>query len=327
MKRFSLLLVLCVLTHWGCGSDKGIGGDARPPAPPSELRAEKFSDGEVLLRWEASPEEGVDGYAVYRSDDSGRLFAKAGFVVDPVFRDTGLAYDRVYFYRVVAVSADGLESVPLTLSGRPLNTLWPARPHGLLAEARNLEMLGFSPEVELSWEASSEADLALYRVYGSTSPEFQANGATLLAEVGEPRFRQTEIEVGYTYYYKVAAVDVGGLESPDPAVASVELIAPPALNQPIRGIYAATEKPLFVWQANPLPRAGTRLRYTVSLAEGPAARELWVEQARRGESRLQYDGDKLAPGTYWWKVLVEVVDGEERVESLALSELGHFRVR
>jgi hypothetical protein len=324
----SLTLALALaLAAVGCGSDKGTQGLAQQPEPPAELQADKFSDGEVLLRWSASPDEAVAGYTIYRSDDSERFFSKVGFVVDPSFRDIGLNYEKVYFYRVVAVNDDGLESEPLTLSGRPLNTLWPSRPRGLLAEARNLEMIGFEPEIELSWEASQEADLALYRVYGSTRPEFQANGATLLAEVVEPWYSQTGIEVGATYHYKVAAVDVGGLESPDPAVAAVELIAAPALNQPIRGIYAASEKPLFVWQANPLARPGSRVRYTVSLADGPAARELWVEQAQKGDGRLQYDGQKLEAGTYWWKVLVEVVDQDDRVESLALSELGHFRVR
>jgi hypothetical protein len=154
---------------------------------------------------------------------------------------------------------------------------------------------------------------------------FTPDLSTLITEVQQPWLLLDDVEIGTSYYYKITAVDQGQLES-QAASAEVELMPALLLEQPVSGIYANT-KPTFVWQGIASVPNGANVRYTISLAEGPASRELWVNETDGTQTRLQYSGPKLKEGTYWWKVLVKVTDKDDQAISLALSSLEHFRVR
>jgi hypothetical protein len=325
MLRLLILFLLGTVWLWGCGENPTDSEEVNQPSPPHDLQAIKFSDGEVVLVWGESDGEDMAGYNVYRSEDMDRDFEKVDFVSQTRFYDTDLEYDMAYFYQVVAVNSQGIESAPLFVSGRPLNNLWPATPKGIRAEARNLSGLGYGVEIELRWEANTEADLESYRVYGSTERNFHMDETTMIAEVELPWFNHTDLEVGTTYYYQVTAMDRGGLESVA-AQSAVELLEPLQLEQPVNGLYAES-KPMFVWKGVPMVRPYTKVRYTVSLASGPLSRELWVGEVEGNDTRVRYSGSKLDAGTYWWKVLVEVFDESNSAVSITLSSLEHFRVR
>jgi hypothetical protein len=325
MQRISITLIATVALLWGCGENPSNSVQITAPAAAQNLIADKFSDGEVILGWTPSVGPDLLGYNIYRAQDNDSHYAKVAFVEGPHFRDTNLQYEQAYYYRVVALNTAGLESDPVRISGRPLNTLWPSQPRRVRVEARNLSKLGFRPEIELSWIANSEADLAAYRVYGSTQMNFTPDLSTLITEVQQPWLLLDAVEIGTSYYYKITAVDQGQLES-EAASAEVELMPALLLEQPVSGIYANT-KPTFVWQGIASVPNGANVRYTVSLTEGPASRELWVNETDGTQTRLQYSGPKLKEGTYWWKVLVEVTDKDDQAISLALSSLEHFRIR
>ena len=176
----AVLTALALLS--ACGENPTDSGKLDPPSPPSHLRADKFSDGEVVLVWSASEDEDVTGYNIYRSEEDEHHFAKAGFVQGTRFSDVDLDYEKPYFYRVVAINGSGVESASLFISGRPLNNLWPAMPEDIHAEARNLSSLGYQAVIELRWEPNDEADLAGYRVYGSQFREFPEDTTVLLAQ-------------------------------------------------------------------------------------------------------------------------------------------------
>lgn len=318
--------VICagMLLGVGCGSDTGVSTDAQAPEAPRSLRAERFSDGEVVLTWEFGEDAEVRGFRVYRADGRERPFAEVGFVEEKRFRDIGLDYETPYSYRVMAVSSLGAESAPAEISGRPLNALWPARPRALSAEAFNFQALGYEPAIELFWEPGEEADLDCYVVYGSTDPHFSMDESTLLGRTMAPRFARHRVVPGETYYFKVTALDRGGLESGSADI-GVGLIQPVVLKQPVNGDFGGG-KPVFEWAPAPVDVRGVQVVYTVSVSAGPAAREIWAAELEGGDGRLQYGGDRLEAGTYWWKVLVEVVyPGGAR--SSALSVLDYFRVR
>lgn len=62
----------------------------------------------------------------------------------------------------------------------------------------------------LTWSNNAESDLALYKIYGSTS----ANPTTLLATITSgTTYTHTGLSTGTTYYYRVIAMDKAGNES------------------------------------------------------------------------------------------------------------------
>ena len=308
----------------GCGNNPTSSTRSEPPSPPRDLAASKYSDGEVILHFTLSDGQDVVGYHVYRAMGGGE-FAKVGFVEEGRFRDIDLTYDQPCYYRVVAVNRVGLESTPLEIGGTPYNNLFPAIPQGIQIEARNLTMLGYDPEIELTWVPNREADLAHYNVYSSTESEFAMTEHNRIDAIDTPRFVHTEVVEGSTYFYKITAVDRGGLESLAAEV-RVELMHPPILEQPTDGSDVVA-KPVFAWQTVPVSWPDTQVRYTVSLSTGPAARELWVADVEGNKNQVKYTGPELDPGVYWWCVLVEVEDSQGTAVSLALSSLENFKVR
>lgn len=90
----------------------------------------------------------------------------------------------------------------------------PAAPTGLLAKAGNTYNT-------LTWSASTETDLASYKVYGGTS----ANPTSLLQVITAPiaTYTHNNLNNGTPYYYRITTVDKGGFES----AYSTEVMATP----------------------------------------------------------------------------------------------------
>jgi hypothetical protein len=62
----------------------------------------------------------------------------------------------------------------------------------------------------LHWGANSEADLAGYRIYRGTTPDFAPDPASLIAAVGDTGYVDV---AGGPFYYRITAVDTHGNES------------------------------------------------------------------------------------------------------------------
>ena len=119
--------LIAVLTAFAllsaCGENPTDSGKIDPPSPPSHLRADKFSDGEVVLVWSASEDEDVTGYNIYRSEEDEHHFAKAGFVQGTRFADTDLDYEKPYFYHSGTLSATIYQSAKTGRSMRKIEVL------------------------------------------------------------------------------------------------------------------------------------------------------------------------------------------------------------
>jgi fibronectin type 3 domain-containing protein len=93
--------------------------DIFPPATPQEVAVAVLvnpSTGstEVDLSWSINAEPDLAGYRVYRSEqqeDRGQLVTP-DLLLSPAYRDTSVAPDHSYWYRVTAVDRSGNESVP-----------------------------------------------------------------------------------------------------------------------------------------------------------------------------------------------------------------------
>jgi hypothetical protein len=164
-------------------------------------------------------------YRIYRRDETSGKEAVAGEVPlgeagSAHFTDSGLEWERTYFYRITAVSIvkrtdseaqiEGDDTAPLRVVAH--DVFPPAVPAGLQA-AYSGE--GQKPFIDLIWAPVTNADLAGYNIYGR-----EANGDTggkmvkLNSElVKSPSYRDSAVASGKTYTYEVSAVDVRGNES------------------------------------------------------------------------------------------------------------------
>ncbi|MFF5967724.1 pectinesterase family protein [Streptomyces collinus] len=193
--------------------------DFTAPAAPTDLSA--AVDGtDVDLSWTAPADADVAGYQVYRSANGAdaTLISGDSPLAGTSYTDATAARGTAYTYTVVATDTSGNVSatsgsttatVPVPVTDDP-----PAAPTGLAAT-------GAAGKIDLAWTAPSDADLAGYAIYRSTSAGVTATEANLLAsEVTGTSYSDTSAVFGKTYHYAVVAVDAAGQSSPLSAEAS-----------------------------------------------------------------------------------------------------------
>ena len=94
-------------------------------------------------------------------------------------------------------------------SGYSVDNLAPCQPLGLAGEQ------SFSPAgLELTWSPNSEADLGGYRIYRGTSETFVPGEGNMLASICDTLLFDADWTWQPGYWYKVAAFDIHGNESP-----------------------------------------------------------------------------------------------------------------
>jgi hypothetical protein len=98
------------LTDWGTWFHDNWHTGWLHPAAPTGLDAQRGSPG-VALTWQANPEPDVDGYNVYRTTVSGRLYRRLNRrpVESLAFHDSSALGDTTYYYTVDAVLKSGPE--------------------------------------------------------------------------------------------------------------------------------------------------------------------------------------------------------------------------
>jgi len=95
------------------------GVDTTPPATPTGLAA-TVNDGEVSLKWNASPESDLAGYSIWRSQDNLNFTElTSSLLLTPAFTDVGLTNGTTYHYAVYAVDLNQNESAPARVSATP----------------------------------------------------------------------------------------------------------------------------------------------------------------------------------------------------------------
>ncbi len=140
--------------------------------------------------------------------------------------DTSAEFNRKYRYvasRVVArkigterLEVAGLPSQPVVVLMRDIFP--PAAPTGLVGVPISASMNHGTPEVDLSWSANAEPDLAQYLIYrrdaGPGLAVTQIAPENSSAPIVAPAFRDLHVQPGRSYAYSVVAVDNAGNRSP-----------------------------------------------------------------------------------------------------------------
>jgi len=203
-------------TDSGTGTCHSAGGDATPPAAPTNLAANAVSPSEVDLSWTASTDNvGVAGYRIYRN---GSL---VGSSTTTAYADTGLQAGTSYSYYTIAFDAAGNVSTAsntATATTLPPDTTPPSPPSGLAANVAS------STEVDLSWTPSTDnVGVAGYRIY--------RNGA-LLGTSATTSYADTAAQPSTSYSYYALAYDAAGNTSTPSNTASVTTPAIPDTTPP-----------------------------------------------------------------------------------------------
>ncbi len=140
--------------------------------------------------------------------------------------DSSAQFGQKYSYTVRRVIERPADNRTLSVSGTPSasveietrDTFPPSTPVGLAAIPVSASMNRGVPEVDLSWSANTEPDLAQYRVYRQDvtlhTPVQQIGLANHFESIVAPAFRDLHVQPGHTYAYTISAVDTTGNESP-----------------------------------------------------------------------------------------------------------------
>ncbi|MCS7046169.1 MAG: IPT/TIG domain-containing protein, partial [Gemmataceae bacterium] len=192
----------------GVSDYSNIAEVAIPVAPPrpTDQRVDDVTADSISLSWQDNAGHDADGYRILRAINFG-LFSQVA-TLPPTSRtppsryewtDTGLPPGAFVQYHIIAFNVSGNND----FAGVSATTL--TVPPG------DVFALASSGVVALTWSAPAGA--VRYHVYRGTSPGRQE--ATLLAaDLNAPRYIDTEVVPGTTYYYTVTAVNANADRDP-----------------------------------------------------------------------------------------------------------------
>ena len=184
----------------------------------------------ITITWNASGEESLLGYNVYRSTRSDEGFTRLTGVEgtsfstgQTVYVDSNLVGGQTYFYRASTVTSDG-ESEQSTFVGATVlsDSRAPAAPTLVKAEA-----VRDDPEkIDLSWNPPTTdingAELTGVDRYYVYRADDVAGPYTQVATVTSPAYQDTGLVSVTTYYYQIEAIDqVGNTSLPSTAIAAI----------------------------------------------------------------------------------------------------------
>ncbi len=203
-------------TSGATGTQYAVATDLAPAIPTGVVAVTGTDEGEIDVSWSANTESDFDHYRLERDDDG--FFGPGSDPFDTpatFFPDSGLIPGETYYYRLIAVDANGNESAPSLTASADAQDLAPAAPTGLAATTGTDE-----GEIDVSWSANTESDFDHYRLerdddgfFGPGSDPFDTP-ATVFPDSG--------LVPGDTYYYRVIAVDANGNESAPSLTASAD---------------------------------------------------------------------------------------------------------
>ena len=183
--------------------------DVASPTVPTSLTVVDSSSNRVDLSWSASTDDvGVAGYTLYRD---GAYLAE---IADgsTTYADPSVAPSTTYSYTADAFDAAGNHSsqsdAATTTTPAPGDNPPPVAPTNLVATAVS------GSEVDLSWTASADSDVAGYTVY---------RDGTSIGTVGSAStaFADRSVKPSTAYGYTVDTFDTAGSHSSQTSVASV----------------------------------------------------------------------------------------------------------
>jgi len=161
--------------------------------------------------WRPHISERVDTYIVERktlADDEWEEIAELSGRLNAEYIDEGLEDNRVYFYRIRVKTYDDILSTPSSVVRSVTKPLPQSIPE-IFATKK------LPKEIKITWPQTMQKDFNRYYLYRSDDMD---GAYELIAKLYNNTFTDKVDEDGKHYFYRVAAVDKDGLESPHDAV-------------------------------------------------------------------------------------------------------------
>lgn len=189
-------------------TSKPVVAKTKPlPTGPSNVRASNNIPKKIFLAWDVSPTQDIIKYDIHRSIYSSFGYKKVGTVNSNVLEFTDKTDDdgRVYYYKVIAVGKDGLESSFDTTPIKGISLPKPAKPVLTLAQIQNNRAI-------LNWKAGDNRAVS-YNIEKKIKQNFFEYKLVKFNNITDTRFEDTDIVSGVEYKYTVQANDEFGLVS------------------------------------------------------------------------------------------------------------------
>ncbi|MGE4462738.1 MAG: hypothetical protein AB7D49_09890 [Arcobacter sp.] len=189
-------------------TSKPVVAKTKPlPTGPANVRASNNIPKKIFLAWDVSPTQDIIKYDIHRSIYSSFGYKKVGTVNSNILEFTDKTDDdgRVYYYKVIAVGKDGLES-PFDITPiKGISLAKPAKPVLTLAQIQNNRAI-------LNWKAGDNRAVS-YNIEKKIKQNFFEYKLVKFNNITDTRFEDTDIVSGVEYKYTVQANDEFGLVS------------------------------------------------------------------------------------------------------------------
>ena len=292
--------------------------DLSPPPRPSGLEITSIGNGSASLRWSEVEVSDLKGYTFYWQSGAhaDTLSENSTFLNDTTITIINLEYETLYFFAVSAVDLSGNESVlSVQAYGKPLNTTSPSPPSNVDIAAENLDI----PIINVYWEQNPEPDISHYNVYRALNTvDLDDSTASFVTSLTQEYYKDTDVDIGSIYYYKITAVDKENWESSASPIVNDRLLPSVELISPIN-FQSTTNIPTFRWK----PVDGAE-KYVLTLMQSRIGGEIWYITVNKNSTEMPYSGTSnlISGNSYFWRV-----GAITRSEINSESEVGSFVVK
>ena len=300
---FSFILAVSILLSCSDNGENPLvgpinGDDVTPPAKPSLPSLTSVGNAEIHISWTANSEDDLAGYKLYRAENQDLPENYVAIFDSTVteFQDKFLEYETTYFYRVSAYDKSTNESeLSNPVAGTPRNITPPASPQNVSVFAQNI----VEPIFQIIWDKNTESDLSGYKVYRGFTIDFLTNTVTFLDSTVNNFYTDTNVFADTVYYYKITAVDKGGMESILPSFPESDVaLLSPTLVSPLNG-QTVSPTPTLTWN-----QVNNTNMYKVFIQTTIQGGEIWNQTVDKTQNSVTYNGSTaLETGRlYFWKV-------------------------
>ncbi|MFW2567522.1 fibronectin type III domain-containing protein [Aliarcobacter butzleri] len=186
---------------------KTLSAKTKPaPKSPTNVKASNNIPKKIFLTWSPSQNQDIIGYDIYRSSYSSFGFSKVTNVNSTTTEYTDSVDDdgRTYYYRIIAIDKDNLESADNITATKGMSLPKPIRPTITSAQIQG--------SVNLSWQAGDNRAVS-YNVVKKIKQNFFQYKTVIFNNISGTSFSDSDIVSGVDYKYSVQAIDEFGLAS------------------------------------------------------------------------------------------------------------------
>ncbi|TLS71591.1 fibronectin type III domain-containing protein [Aliarcobacter thereius] len=177
------------------------------PLPVSNLKASDNIPKKIYLSWQASNSSDVIYYDIYRSSYEKIGFSKIARVKSDIveYTDELKKDNQSFYYKIISVDKDKLESTEDVSSVRGKSLIEPAKPVLTLAQIQDKKAI-------LNWKEADDRAEA-YNIIKKTKKNIFISDTLIIKGIKGFRFEDKDVVSGVEYNYSVQAIDEFGLVS------------------------------------------------------------------------------------------------------------------